>query len=268
MSCPHTTPGSEAAYGIKEKWAHNPLVRSVGPVIGKVAGLKERVRAFYFKVILSPYQCPRCNGRLQMAGQSRAVCPCGNTLDPTISFQRSPCCGVALVKKTFHYACSACHQTVPSRFLFDERVFDTAYFREMMRESRARARKKREEIGRLLAESRSTPLHLTEDPDLGSIPGLIQDLDAFIQANPPEVGQRSFCGKSNFAISEYREHILSGLSWNSMFFSEIKPLIPDLRADKAWRFITLVFMDNDREVQLAQHGNDLVIQRIHNEAHA
>jgi hypothetical protein len=268
MSPPHAKLGCEASFWIEEKWAHNPLIRSVGPVIGRVANLKERVRAFYFEVILSPYQCPRCGGRLHMAGQSQAACSCGNTLDPTISFQRSPCCGVELVKKTFHYACSGCHQTVPSRFLFDERIFDAAYFREMMQESRARAMQRKEEVGRLLAESRSDSLHLTEDPDLGSIPGLIQDLDDFIQENPPEIGQRCFSGKSDFAISDYREHILSALSWDSMLFSDISPLIQNLRADKAWRFITVVFMDHEREIELVQHGNDLVIQRAHNAAYA
>jgi len=51
-------------------------------------------------------------------------------------------------------------QTVPSRVLFDERLFDKVYFKKMMRESRDRKMKKREELRRLFAESRSGALSL------------------------------------------------------------------------------------------------------------
>jgi hypothetical protein len=85
-----------------------------------------------------------------------------------------------LVRKTFHYACSRCGKVVPSRFLFDERVFDKAYFREMMQTSRERVKKKREELKRLLAGSRSGSLSILTEPSLDSIPGLAQNLDEFI----------------------------------------------------------------------------------------
>jgi len=84
--------------------------------------------------------------------------------------------------KDLSLCCSRCHQTVQSRFLFDERIFDAAYFREMMKESRARAKRKREEVKRLLAGSRSGPLLLMEEPCLDSIPGLQEALDAFISS--------------------------------------------------------------------------------------
>jgi DNA-directed RNA polymerase subunit RPC12/RpoP len=248
--------------------SQNRLIQGMERVVGRVAVFKDLAMAYYFDVVLSQYRCIECGRGLRMTDRSECACSCGKHFDPTLAFQKSPCCQAQLVKRTFHYACSRCNAVVPSRFLFDEKVFDASYFREMMRESRKRAKESREAIRRLLAESRSDHLPLMENPDLGSIPGLIQDLDDFIQDNPPEIGQMCFPGESDFAISDYREHILSLLGWDSMLFSDISPLIQDLRADKAWRFITAVFMDHEREIELAQHGNDLVIQRLHNEAYA
>ena len=115
-----------------------------------------------------------------MIGQGQCSCDSGHVIDPTLTFQQSPCCNAKLLRKTFHYACSRCHQTVPSRFLFDERLFDKDYFRAMMRESRDRARKKREEVGRLLAGSRSDTLILLQEPNLESISGLKEALDGFV----------------------------------------------------------------------------------------
>ena len=114
-----------------------PLLSAIGDLEGHLADFKERVRAYYFEVLLSLHQCPECGGRLKMTGQSLCSCSCGKTLDPTLMFQRSSRCGARLVHKTYHYACSKCYRVVPSRFIFDERVFDSAYFREMMREARA-----------------------------------------------------------------------------------------------------------------------------------
>ncbi|MBL7175725.1 MAG: hypothetical protein ISS66_07870 [Desulfobacteraceae bacterium] len=237
---------------IQDKLAQNPLVCKIGAVIGRVGEFKKQAREYYFEVVLSAHQCPSCGGHLRMTGQSQCTCSCGSTLDPTIAFQRSNCCGAKLIQKTFHYACSKCHNSVPSRFFFDERVFDKSYFRDMMRESRRKAKEKREEITRLLAESRSGNLPLMEDPDLEAIPGLIQDLNAFIQQESFEIGEFTFDTGCSFRMDDYRQHILSTLSWDSIAFSKLTPIIDDFRQDKVWRFITLVFMDNDRELELRQ----------------
>lgn len=253
---------------IIEEVSKRPLITAMAVVLGRVAEFKERARAFYFEVMLSPYQCPQCGGRLHMTGQSQAACSCGNTLDPTLSFQRSSCCGAKLIRKTYHYACSCCRQTVPSRFLFDEQLFDPAYFREMMQDYRTRVKQKKEEIRRLLAESRSGVLQLTEEPCLESLNGLTQDLDQFIQNGATEFELSDFEAKSDFHMNDYRNHILSTLSWDSAFFSEIKPLKEDTREDRVWRFVTLVFMDNDGEVDLIQNDNDILIQRVFHEAYS
>jgi hypothetical protein len=254
---------------IQGKLAQNPLICKIRAVTGRVGEFKEQAREYYFEVVLSAHQCPSCGGRLRMTGQSQCTCSsCGNILDPTIVFQKSSCCGAKLLRKTFHYACSKCHNSVHSRFLFDERVFDKSYFREMMRESRKRAKEKREEIRRLLAGSRSGYLPLMKEPDLEAIPGLIQDLNAFVQQESFDISEFTFETGCSFHMDDYRQHILSSLNWDAIAFSEIDPIIDDCRQDKVWRFITLVFMDNERELELRQYGDDLLIQRVYHEANA
>ena len=200
-----------------------------------------------------------------MVGPSQCSCSCGNVLDPTLAFQESPCCGARLVRKTYHYACARCHETVPSRFLFDERVFDPVYFREMMREARARAKRKKEELRRFLARTRSDPLILVEEPCLESIAGLEEALDGFIGSAMIDLAR--FLPKSGFSMKAYRNHILAALGVGSRLFSEISPLAEDYRRDRIWRFITLIFMTQDREVELTQLGADILVERVASEAH-
>jgi hypothetical protein len=257
----------EVAELVQEKLLDNPLIREIKPVLGRVAGFKKRAREYYFEVVLSCHKCPACDGRLQMTSQSQCSCVCGKVFDPTLAFQKSPCCSARLVRKTFHYACSRCNKGVPSRFLFDEKLFDATYFREAMREFRTKTKKKREEIRRLLAGSRSDALPLLEEPDLKSIPGLVEDLNSFVQTNSVEPCDFSFDAVSSFQMDKYREHILSTLGWNRMLFSKITPLIDNRRLDTVWRFVTLIFMQHDGEVDLTQYGNDLFVERVCDEAY-
>jgi hypothetical protein len=253
---------------VNDRINNNPLVHEISGVLCRVKGFKDRARQFYYEVLLSAFSCPVCGDRLNMTKPSECVCSCGNVFDPTLAFQKSTCCGAQLVRKTFHYSCARCHNPVPSRFLFDERIFDKNYFREMMREYRRREKNKREAIRQLLAESRSDMLPLTENPNIEDIPGLIQDLNDFIRAESYGMDTIAFNVKSEFSMDGYRDHINSILSWDCMLFSNIDPLIDDFRNDKIWRFITLIFMQNDREVDLTQHGNDILIQRLYNETHS
>lgn len=245
-----------------------PLLSGIISVEGRMAGFKERAKAFYFEVILSPYRCPQCQGLLRMTNTSQCSCSCGNIFDPTLAFQRSPCCGVRLVRRTYHYACSCCREVVPSVFLFDERVFDKEYFREMMQDHRRKARQEREEMKRFLAESRSGTFLLTEEPHLESLDGFVQDLEAFIQSQPHVPLDSGFEPKSIFNMDRYRSHILSCLPTEEVRFSDIAQMDENTRRDRAWRFITLVFMQNDREIDLIQEGDNIWVQRIPNEAHA
>ncbi len=246
----------------------NPLLRQINGILEYLEDYRVRVKEFYFEVILSQYHCPECGGSLYMTGQSECSCACVHRFDPTLAFQESPCCMKPLTRKTFHYTCSSCHTIVPSRFIFDERLFDAEYFREMMRDSRRRAMVKKEEIRRLLAETRSGALTLTDKPDFNTIPELFEDLDRFIQSNPYQISDESFDLKSGFDMTPYRTQILSLLSQSPIRFSHVSPILGDNRRDRVRRFITLIFMDNDRDIYLQQHGDDLLIRRHYNEAYA
>jgi hypothetical protein len=118
-----------------------------------------------------------------------------------------------------------------------------------------------------LADSRSDALALTQTPDLESAPGLVEDLNVFVQAESDGPNQIVFEEKPHFSMDDYRDHINRILSWDGISFSEIVPLINDVRIDRVWRFITLVYMHQDREVNLAQHGNDILVKRVYHEAH-
>ena len=263
----------EAGQGAgQEPTGANPLLHAITGVIARVDAFKARAKDFYLQVLLSQYRCPECGSGLEMTGDIESECrctSCGRRFDPTIEFQQSSCCGARLAKKTFHYACARCRRTVPSRFLFDERVFDRDYFREMMRESRERVKRKKEEIRRLLMESRSGALRLESDPDLGTIPGLLGDLDAFIQSAATFAGNDGFDGfeaKKGFDLDRYRAHIMSVLSWHPVLFSQLDPVegvCADSREDRVGLFVALIYMDHGREIDLSQHGTDIMIQKVH-----
>ena len=107
-----------------------------------------------------------------------------------------------------------------------------------------------------------------EEPRMDALPDFLQDLDAFILGNPIQLCGDAFELKSDFNLSAYRTHILSLLDHHTLRFSDISPLTGDDRRDRVRRFITLVFMDNDREINLQQHGDDLLIRRYNDEAYA
>lgn len=246
---------------------HHSLVHEINTILDFVDTYKERAKDFYFQVLLSQRSCPTCGKELHMTGISECSCRSGHIFDPTIVFQLSDCCRARLVRKTFHYSCSGCQRTVPSQFLFDERVFDADYFREMMREHRERTKSRREEIGRLLAGSRSGALLLLEEPCMEALPDFLQDMEAFIRGNPIATFDYPFEPKSEFDLDAYRTHILSLLGHSMLRFSDVSPLTGDDRRDRARRFIALVFMDNDREISLEQYGDDLLIRRGNDEAY-
>lgn len=229
---------------------------------------KNEAKSFYFEVILSSHECPDCQQKLKMVGISEAKCvSCGQRLDPTLEFQESPCCRNRLIKKYTHYACSLCNKTVTSKFLFDEKIFDKRYFKEMMKLSRDRAKKRKEELKRLILQSRSGILDLSEAPVLENIPGLVENLDDFILFFKGSNSEYLVDPKSSFQMTDYKNHILGILGWGKQLFSSISSLHENKRKDRVWRFITLIFMQQAGEVALTQQKNDLWVQKVYNEAY-
>jgi hypothetical protein len=194
-----------------------------------------------------------------MKEAGKAYCgSCDRVFDPTVAFQKSLCCGAAVCLRRAHYACSACGVVVPSRFLFDERVFDSEYFRQAMRESRERAHERRERVRLMLLGTRSDSLTLTELPGLDSVPGFVDALTEFLGAFGNEQHREAF-GRDSFRMEAYREAIRMSLLGHAIQFDAIPPLHQDARRDRIRRFITLVFMEHERELTLTQYGNQILV---------
>jgi hypothetical protein len=132
----------------------------------------------------------------------------------------------------------------------------------MMKASRAKAKKKKEEMVKLLMESRSGELPLLQEPCLESVPGLVQDLNHLVGAEELHAEDSGFEIDSGFDMEDYRSHILSTLGYGSRLFSSINCISTDPREDKICRFVTLVFMQHEREVELTQCDNDLLIESV------
>jgi len=112
---------------------------------------------------------------------------------------------------------------------------------------------------RMMAGSRSEALLFTEAPCLEAVPGLMEDLDEFVGVEASETEYPDL--NSVFRMEDYRKCVLDMLGDDGFMFSDIDPLLDDTRQDRVWRFITLIFMQNDREVVLTQFGNDLLVER-------
>ena len=244
----------------------NPLLVALARVEKKIERFKAEARDFYLKVMLSAHACEQCGGGLEMIGRSLCACRvCAAQADPTTAFQRSLCCGAELVRKRIRYVCSGCGRITPSRFLFNERLFDEEYFREMMRSSRERARRKKEALRQEVLENRSEHLILDQEPDLEAIPGLAEALNAFLNSSSLDLEAVEELTKS-FDLGAYRRHILECLGWSATPFAAIPQLQGHVRLDRVFRFVTLVFMDQAGEVDLDQEQGELLVQRVYHEA--
>ena len=237
----------------------NTLLIGMNQVENSLHAFKEHARLFYFDVLMSIHPCPHCGGKLRIVAASKAKCTtCSTILDPTLEFQRSPCCNAKLRQKTCHYICVKCSEYVPSMYLFDERLYTPEYFKEKMWESRERKRQRCEELRKILTGSRSNQLLLPEFPDDNVIEDLALDLNRLAE-EVPYVTLEQFRMQSEFRMEEYRKIILSSLDGCAVRFSTLPTIETDQRLERARLFITLIFMEQDREVWLESQDNDIMV---------
>ena len=235
----------------------NPLLERFQTVIEGLAVFREHARTYYYDVVMSACACPNCRGRLAATGASLATCTeCSLLVDPTVAFQRSVCCDAALARKRTHYACTGCGCIVPSKFLFDEPIFDAKYFCSKMRESREKTRRQRREFASLIAAARSEPLEIEGGVTLPR--DLAATLDAFVEHT---VGPSSLHTAilSDFRMEDYRQIILNAASHTAISFDTIPTIERDTRLDRARRFMTLLFMEQAHEVRLQQSGSGILV---------
>lgn len=236
----------------------HPLLTQMQAIDSAISSFRGNAKKFYFEALASRYSCPACGNRFELSGRAEAVCTCGISFDPTLQFQKSRCCDAILTKRILHYACSACGQTVPSRFFFDEQLFDPEYFREHVRQSRERARRREAVVQEMLRLARSHSLILLDEIDLNALPHLTEDLDQLVGFREVAVEQCDLGESPSF--QQYCRHISQHLE-KAILFSAMEPLFSDERWDKVHRFAALIFMDHNREINLYQLENDILVSR-------
>ena len=224
----------------------------------RVACFRERVRAFYFAVVLFQRPCTRCEATdVAMLRDSWCKCgTCGQEFDPTVTFQSCPECDGPLLKRICHYWCPTCRKPVRSLFTFDVRVFDADYFRDMMCESRARKAAKADAVRKMLAESRSAPFTPCDslDDNLGAFTA---DLDQYVSV-PAVIEQLSALRRPVFDMDVYRQHILDLVQGCVVDFEGISAVVEDGRLDRVFRFIAVVFMEQDGLLVIHQDHSGLI----------
>jgi hypothetical protein len=130
-----------------------------------------------------------------------------------------------------------------------------------MRESRERKQQKGEEIiKRLLASSRSGSLIIADMPKLNVIPGFESFLDEFISIGSYE-SLNDYAFRDEFNMDEYKALIFERMRGSGIFFSTIPALCEDTRKDLAKRFTTLIYMWQERHVDLTQYCNDILVEK-------
>lgn len=229
-------------------------------VTGAVDRLRAKARQLYYAVILMAHRCPQCGGDLRMTGESRCRClTCGGIFDPTLEYQRCPDCGGSLRLRVCRYHCTACGADVPSRFVFDGRVFDAEYFRHAMIRCRQRKREQREQLREAVTENRSKAFQLPE-ADVASVPGLVDALDSLVggpasTAFPLDLASR-------FDLHRYERHVQAHTGPFETAFDEIPSLAEDARKDRIWRFVAVVFLAHAGLIRICQEGQEIWVSKV------
>lgn len=224
-----------------------------------VSGYSQRVRGFFYQVMLSGHSCPKCDGAIEMMEEGRSLCSgCQMTLDPTLAFQRCSTCGGQPALRIRRYTCRDCGQDVRSRFLFDGLVFDAAYFRQKMAEYRERKNEQRERVQVMLAGTRSGAIALEPmgDSDHAGLFAALSamSLEAFTSA-VPELRDR-------LDLARYQTHIRAHLQTIPINLNQIPPLSENARLDRVWRFIAVIFLAHTGQAHVWQEGEHIqVMQR-------
>ena len=180
---------------------------------------------------------------------------CGHTFDPTIAFQRCSACGGPPKQAVRRYRCSGCGTDIPSRFLFDGLVFDVDYFRQKITEHRERRRQQREQLRRMLAESRSQP-YPPEPIDLGAVPGLVDALNSLTQGHEWAI---RLPRSRQFDLERYQRHLEAHIGPAAVDFNDLPALEEDTRLDRIWRFIAVIFLAHARVIDLWQEADSIMV---------
>ena len=234
------------------------IIRQAFRLAAKVERFRKRARVFFYHVMLSGHACPKCGGKLAMVKEGLCRCrKCDQEFDPTVAFQTCSQCGGEPMLRVRRYQCSHCGSDVASKFLFDGLVFDLEYFRQKMAESRQRKTELRERVQQMLAESRSGAVQ-TGPVDLAAVPGLIEALNGLSAGIPPDF---VITARNGFDLNRYQSHVAAHIQPFEVGFDEIPPLSENLRIDRVWRFIAIIFLAHAGVVDIRQDGLTIWVSR-------
>lgn len=224
-----------------------------------VGGFVEHVRRFYYAVVLADHDCPQCNGNLGMKGEGRCTCQsCSAEFDPTLAFQRCPGCGGNLQLCVRRYQCSTCGRDVVSRFLFDGLVFNAEYFRKKMVEHRQRKKALKERVQAMLADTRSSALETGAVMGLEAVPGLLDALNGLTAGLAAAPGYEP---RGGFNLKLYERHLQAYIEDFPVSLEDLPALNEDVRKDRIWRFIAIIFMAHARLLDVWQEGQTIMVMK-------
>lgn len=217
-----------------------------------------RVRVFYYKVVLAGFICPECNGKLSMIAEGLCRCDrCKKEFDPTTEFQNcSYCGGVAKIKQS-RYFCSDCGSVIISKFLFYGRVYDRQYFAEKMAKSREKKKLKKEKIKQEMIDQRSGVLE-TVISDFSGISDIFAAIDDLAKGVKPDI---KLPQTDQFDIHRYESHLQSHIREFGVNLRDIPPLHENKRKDLIWRFIAAIFLAHAGIIEITQDGFDIILRK-------
>ena len=113
-----------------------------------------------------------------------------------------------------------------------------------------------------MAREQSGILQMMEMPAAEVMAELFAGLDAFVGTT--EASCENIRERDDFSFDVYRHNLRQALAGRTRRFDTLPSLDTNLRTDRARRFVTLIYMEHEREVVLHQQPHDiLVIPRWH-----
>lgn len=242
---------------------------AVETFVQAVGELRVETRDYFYRLALHGLLCPWCQGpNLFMLREGRFRCQdCGQASDPTINFQCCPTCDGRPALALRRYHCHQCGEEIISRFLYDGIVYDPAYFREKMAQSRERNQRDRREANEQQATrawQRSQLSHGEVVIDLDRSPGLTEALNALVDGGSVE--QVAWVREA-FDLAAYERHIMETIEpeeeWDMLRFPAMAR--PVDRLERIRLFIACLFLEQAGLLILEQRFSTLWVRR--REAH-
>ena len=231
------------------------IIQEAFNITQAVERLKERVRHFYYQVILIGHSCPECRGKIEMVMDNWCRCRlCGHEFDPTAEFQRCSC-GGKLKISVRRYACLDCGSICRSRYAFDSVVYDREYFAGKMRESRQKKQQERKDYGIEVSRQRSNQTRYCA-AEISSVPGLLAALNS-LSGTVNEAALAEL--RKQFDLNIYQQHILGYVDNEPIDLRSIPAVITNSKLDIIWKFVAAIFLEHEGKILLTQLNNDVLI---------